>query len=108
MERIIKGDKVKVIAGRYKGQTGNVLAVFPKTKRVKVEKINLVKKHIKAGKGQEESGIVEQELPIPLSNVVLLDSKAKDDPTKVSYLFDNNNKKFRANRKTQTSIVNKK
>lgn len=108
MKRIIKGDKVKVIAGKYQGQVGKVLFVWPKTNRVTVEKINLVKKKPKKGE-QNEPEVIEQEAPIALSNVALVDPKSKQQETiKISYLFNDKKEKFRANRKTQLPIGGKK
>lgn len=109
MKRIIKGDKVRVITGKWKGSEGMVLAILPKTNKVIVEKVNLVKCHLKAGKTQnQEAGIVEKEAPIHLSNVTLVDPKSKGVYTKVGFQFDKNNHKVRINRKTNTAIAKAK
>ena len=86
------GDTVVVIAGKdrftedKKGnktpRTGKVLAVYPKTNKVKVEGVNIVKKHQKPTQENQQGGIVEKEAPIDASNVMLWDPKAKK-PTRV-------------------------
>lgn len=66
-----KNDQVQVMAGREKGKTGKILKVDLKTGRVTVEKTNLVKRHTKATQ-KSAAGIVEKELPLDYSNVLLL------------------------------------
>ena len=73
--KIKKGDTVRVIAGVDKGKEGKVLAV--KDGKVKVEGINKVKMHIKPNQSNPQGGIVNQEAPIDISNVMLVvDGKA--------------------------------
>lgn len=74
--KIRKGDTVVVIAGDDKGKTGRVLSVDEDKQRVVVEKVNLVKRHTKARRQGMQSGIIEKEAPIHLSNVLLWDAKA--------------------------------
>ncbi len=74
--KIRKGDTVQVISGNEKGRTGRVLAVDEEKQRVTIEKVNLVKRHTKARKAGLQSGIIEKEAPVHLSNVLLYDSKA--------------------------------
>ena len=68
-----KNDTVVVISGKDKGKTGEVLKVYPKTGKVLVQGINIVKKHQKATKKQAESAIIEKEAAIKQlkSNVIL-------------------------------------
>jgi large subunit ribosomal protein L24 len=75
--KIRKGDIVQVIAGDSRGKTGRVLAVDEVKQRVTIEKINMVKRHTKARKAGMQSGIIEKEAPVHLSNVLLYDSKAQ-------------------------------
>ena len=75
--KIRTGDMVQVIAGDDKGKVGKVLAVDDVKMRVIVEKINFVKRHTKATKQGMQSGILEREAPIHLSNVLLYDPKAE-------------------------------
>lgn len=66
---IKKGDKVKVITGADKGKTANVLQVFPKTKQVLVEGINLKSKHVRAKREGEKGQTVKKAYPITISNI---------------------------------------
>ena len=79
---IRKGDKVIVLSGDDQGRTGRVIHVFPEARRVIVEKIRLVKRHLKAGRmGMMQGGILEKEASIPMSKVALVDKKG--NPTRV-------------------------
>ena len=73
--KIKKGDKVKVIAGDDKGVVGEVVAVLPRSNRVIVEGVNVNKKHCKPSNENPDGGIVNKELPINASNVVLAEAK---------------------------------
>ena len=75
---IKKGDTVVVLAGKDKGKTGDILAVSPKTNRVIVKDVNIVKKHKKARSAQEKSEIITMEAPINASNVMILCSACND------------------------------
>ncbi len=77
-----KGDKVMVISGKDKGKTGVILAAFPKKDRVLVEGVNIVKKHSKPSQMNPQGGIISQEAPIHVSNVMPLDPKT-GEPTRV-------------------------
>ena len=73
---IRKGDLVEVISGTDKGKQGRVLAVNPGKSRLRVEKVRIQKRHLKAGrKGSRTGGIIEQEGFIDASNVMLVDPK---------------------------------
>ncbi|MBI1222928.1 MAG: 50S ribosomal protein L24 [Bacteroidetes bacterium] len=78
---IKKGDKVKVIAGEFKGKEGRVLSVSPKENRAKVEGLNLVKRHTKPNAQNPNGGIIEKEAPIHVSNLMLVDGKG--NPTRI-------------------------
>ncbi|MEH7124699.1 50S ribosomal protein L24 [Bacillus sp. JJ1503] len=79
-----KGDKVMVISGKDKGKTGVILAAFPKQDRVLVEGVNIVKKHSKPSQVNPQGGIISQEAPIHVSNVMPIDPKS-GNPTRVGY-----------------------
>jgi large subunit ribosomal protein L24 len=70
-----KDDIVQVIAGREKGKKGKILALFPAEMRVKVEKLNMLKKHLKADRKNTQGGIMEREGKIAISNVMLVCDK---------------------------------
>ena len=75
--KIKTGDTVKVITGHYKGTISEVKAVFPKTNKIVVEGVNMIKKSLKPSQQNPEGGIVEKEAPIDASNVMLYDKKSK-------------------------------
>jgi large subunit ribosomal protein L24 len=66
------GDNVLVIAGRERGKTGEISRVIVKDERVVIGGVNLVKRHLKPRPGVVQSGIVEKEAPLHVSNVMLL------------------------------------
>ena len=70
---IKKEDRVVVLSGKDKGKIGRILAVFPKSDTVLVERINLMKRHSKSGGSMgQQGGIIEREAPIHASNVMLV------------------------------------
>ncbi|WP_243292394.1 50S ribosomal protein L24 [Bacillus sp. FJAT-47783] len=79
-----KGDKVMVISGKDKGKQGVILEAYPKKDRVLVEGVNFVKKHSKPSQANPQGGIITQEAPIHVSNVMPLDPKT-GEPTRVGY-----------------------
>ena len=84
---IAKGDTVRVMRGNDKTKEGKVIRVFPKTGRLTIEGINIVKRHRKARRAEEQSQIMEMPAPIHHSNVMLLDPKS-GEPTRVRYRRD--------------------
>ena len=70
--RIKKKDKVRIIAGNDRGKEGEVLKVFPRTGRIIVEKVNMIKRHQRAAQNNPQGGIIEKEGPIDASNVMLI------------------------------------
>lgn len=97
MQRIKKGDKVEVIAGKDLGERGEVLAVYPGENRVVVKGVNTLKRHRKAqqaGDRQVPAQIVEFDGKIDLSNVMVVCPKC-DKRTRVGYKLRENGKKTR-------------
>ena len=82
MHRIRKGDNVVVIAGKEKGARGKVLRILTKKSRVVIERIAMVKKHMKPTQQNPQGGIVEKEGSVHISNVMPIDS-GSDKPTRV-------------------------
>ncbi len=70
--KIRKNDTVLVITGKDKGKKGKVRFAYPKDERIVVEGINLIKKHARAIRQVRQAGIIEQEAPIHVSNVMLV------------------------------------
>ena len=68
--KIKKGDTVKVIAGKDKGKEGKVISIDRKNERVLVEGINMITKHTKPSAQNQNGGIINQEAPISISNVM--------------------------------------
>ena len=100
MKKIKKGDQVIVLSGKDKGRTGTVLRMLNNSK-VLVENVNIVKKHQKGNPNTgQEGGIIEKEMPIHISNVMLLNPitnqkdkvgiKTLEDGTKVRFFKSNN------------------
>ncbi len=100
MKKIKKGDDVIVLSGKDKGRTGQVLNVL-KNSKVVVENMNIVKKHQKGNPNTgQESGIIEKEMPIHMSNIMLLNPitnkgdkvgiRKLEDGTKVRFFKSNN------------------
>lgn len=103
--KIHKGDMVQVISGPDKGAQGKVIEAYPKRQRVLVEGVNRVKKHVANSapeRGAQSEGIVTQEAPIHVSNVMVLDSDG--NPTRVGYRFDENGRKVRVSRRNGKDI----
>ena len=89
--RIKKGDNVQVLSGNDKGKTGEVLEVIPKLDKVVVKGINIRKKHVKARKQGDESGIISVECAIPSSKVNVVCPKC-GKATKVGYGIEKDEK----------------
>ena len=79
---VTKGDTVQVVSGAHKGKRARIIRVYPKTGRVTLDGVNLVKRHLKATTQNQQSGIVERPAPIHHSNVMLIDPKT-GEPTRV-------------------------
>ena len=73
--KIKKGDKVKIIAGDDKGVVAEVVAALPRSNRVIVEGVNVVKRHTKPNNMNPDGGIINKEMPISVSNVKLAEGK---------------------------------
>ena len=85
-----KGDRVKVIAGKDKGKTGEIIAVDPRSQKVTVEGVNVIKRHKRESQGADgrriEGGIISSEAPIHVSNVQLVTKvDGKEVVTRVGY-----------------------
>ena len=91
---VVLGDTVRVMRGDDKGKEGKILRVYPKTGRVTVEGVNIVKRHRKARRPEEQSGIMEHPAPIHASNVMLLDPQS-GQPTRVHVRVDEDGTKER-------------
>jgi large subunit ribosomal protein L24 len=98
--KIKKGDTVLVIAGKDKGAKGKVIQAYPARDRVLVEGVNRIKKHTRVSqnqRGAQSGGIVTQEAPIHVSNVMVIDSDGK--PTRVGKKTTDDGKRVRISRR---------
>lgn len=89
--RIKKGDNVQVLSGNDKGKTGEILEVIPKEDKIIVKGVNIRKKHVKARKQGDESGILSVECAIPSSKVNVVCPKC-GKATRVGYSIEKDNK----------------
>jgi large subunit ribosomal protein L24 len=100
---VTKGDTVRVVRGDDRGREGKVLRVFPKTGRVLVEGVNIVKRHRRARRPEEQSEIVDMPAPVHASNLMLLDPKS-GEPSRVRMRIDADGTKERIAVKSGDSI----
>ena len=92
--RVTKGDTVRVMRGDDRGKEGKVLQVFPKTGRVKIDGVNIVKRHRKARGPDDQGGIMEMPAPVHVSNVMLLDPNS-GAPARIAVRVDDDGTKER-------------
>lgn len=104
--RIRKGDTVIVIAGREKGKMGKVLHVNPRTSRVTVEKINVIKRHTKPSQKMKQGGILEREAPLAISNVMVY-SQALGKPSRVAIKRLDDGRRVRVLQKNPDDVLDK-
>ncbi len=105
---IRRDDTVVVIAGKDKGKTGRVIRTEPARSRVYVEGLNLVKRHtrprsVKDTQKAQASGIIDQEGPIDVSNVMLLDPQ-DNKPTRVGIRAADGGKRVRYAKRTGNAL----
>jgi large subunit ribosomal protein L24 len=103
--KVKKGDTVLVIAGKDKGAKGKVIEAYPTRERVLVEGVNRIKKHTRVSqnqRGAQSGGIVTQEAPIHVSNVMVVDSDGK--PTRVGIKTTEDGKRVRVSKRNGKEI----
>lgn len=94
-----KGDRVRVMSGKERGKEGEVIAAFPRDGKVIVDGVNFAKKHQKPTRSTQQGGIIDKEMPIHVSNVMVL-SPVDNKPTRVGHRFDADGKKIRICKRT--------
>jgi large subunit ribosomal protein L24 len=99
MFRIKKNDQVMVITGKDKGKTGKVLEVITEKSRVVVEHINVSKKVQRKTQQNPQGGIIDIEMPIHISNVMLIDKKT-NKPTRIGASIAKDGTKTRISKKS--------
>ena len=95
---IKKNDSILVISGKEKGKRGRVLSVYPLKDSLLIEKINMIKKHMKPSRKYAQGGIIEKEAPVHISNVMLICPKC-NKPTRISNTSLQGGKKVRVCKK---------
>jgi large subunit ribosomal protein L24 len=95
--KLKKGDTVRVITGKDKGQEGEIVQVFPADNKVMVIGVNIAKKHSKARKTTQQGGIIDRDMPLHASNVMLVH---KGKPTRVGYKIQADGTKVRVAKRT--------
>ena len=100
---VTTGDTVRVVRGDDKGKEGKVIRVNRKTGRITVEGVNIVKRHRKARRAEEQSGIVDFPAPVHASNVMLIDPKS-GAPTRTRMRTDEDGSKERISVKSGDAI----
>jgi len=95
--KLKKGDTVVVIAGKDKGQEGEVVQVLPTANKVIVNGVNTAKKHSKPRKSNQQGGIIDRDMPVDASNVMLVH---KGKPTRVGYKINADGTKVRVAKST--------
>ena len=78
------GDTVLILAGKDRGKTGKVLRSIPRENKVIVEGLNIVKRHMRAGRGVMQSGVIEKPMPIHASNVMVQCTEC-GKPTRIAH-----------------------
>lgn len=98
-----KGDTVQVISGEYKNKSGKILKIIPDKTKAVVEGINIVKRHTKPNQKNQQGGIVEKELAIHMSNLMLMCPKT-NKPTRIGVMTLEKGKRVRFSKKAKESI----
>jgi large subunit ribosomal protein L24 len=103
--KVKKGDTVLVVAGKDKGAKGKVILAYPESNKVLVEGVNRIKKHTRVSttqRGAKSGGIVTQEAPIHVSNVMVVDSDGK--ATRLGARKDENGRTVRVSRRSGKDV----
>jgi large subunit ribosomal protein L24 len=99
--KLRKGDAVVVIAGKDKGKQGVISSVLPKENKVIVAGVNTAKRHTKATQANQKAEIIEKDMPVDASNVMLV---VKGKPARVGYKTKADGTKVRVAKKTGDEV----
>ena len=98
-----KDDTVVVLTGKDKGKKGRIIGVFPEKKKLTVERVNMIKKHMKPNQQNKQGGIIEMEAPLQVSNVMLVCPKCSA-PTRIGNKILEDGRKLRECKKCKEVI----
>jgi len=101
--KIKKGDRVMVRIGKDRGKTGVVMKVLPGADKVIVEGVNVAKKHQKATRATMQGGIIDKDMPMPVSRVGVI-SPGDGKVTRVAYRIDDQGNKVRICARTKVDL----
>jgi large subunit ribosomal protein L24 len=101
--KIKKGDRVRVLTGKDRGKEGVVMFAFPREGKVIVEGVNIARKHQKRTRATMQAGIIDKDMPIPVSNVAVI-SPSDGKPTRVGYRFTSDGEKVRICKRTGADL----
>lgn len=103
MFRIKKNDTVMIMKGKDRGKSGRVMQVFPDESKAIIEGRNLVKKHVRRTRQEQQVGIIQIESPLPLSNLMPVCPKC-NKPTRVGFSIQSDGSKVRICRKCKEAL----
>jgi large subunit ribosomal protein L24 len=101
--KLKKGDRVRVLSGKDRGKEGEIMRALPERNAVIVEGVNTAKKHQKPTRVNQSGGIIERDMPIPVSNVAVL-SPGDGRPTRIGYKVQPDGTKVRVCRRTGAEL----
>jgi large subunit ribosomal protein L24 len=101
--KIRKGDRVRVLTGKDRGKEGVVAKAMPREGKVIVDGINVARKHQRATRATMQGGIIDKDMPIPVSNVAVISPK-DGKPTRVGYKVNDDGTKVRVCRRTGVEL----
>jgi large subunit ribosomal protein L24 len=96
--KLRKGDRVQVLSGKERGQSGVIMRVLPKENRVIVEGVNVMKKHQRQTQVRVKGGIIDKDMPMSASAVAIVCPK-EHLPTRIGYRVDDDGTKKRVCRR---------
>lgn len=100
--KIKKGDTVKVLTGKDRGKTGEVMRAMPAEGKVIVDGVNVAKRHQRATRATMQGGIIDKDMPIPVANVALVCGDC--GPTRVGYRIEDDGTKVRVCKKCKKDL----
>lgn len=103
--KLQKGDLVKIISGKYKGKTAKVISILPDKQAVKVEGLNIVKRHVKPNILSPQGGISEIHKPIDVSKVALVVDQKTKKISRIGYVIQKDGTKVRVARQAKNKEI---